>query len=91
MKGRILYGRNPPELVKEYTAAVGRMRALPSWITKGAIVGMQGGRDAVRDVWRTVKEYDVPLSAFWLQVSKLRFGFWFLEETVSMASADFLP
>lgn len=70
MKGRILYGQNPPELIKEYTAAVGRMRELPAWITKGVIVGMQGGHKAVRDVWRKVKEYDVPLSAFWLQVSK---------------------
>lgn len=67
MKGRILYGQNPPELIKEYTAAVGRMRELPAWITKGVIVGMQGGHKAVRDVWRKVKEYDVPLSAFWLQ------------------------
>ncbi|KAG0595030.1 hypothetical protein M758_UG132700 [Ceratodon purpureus] len=67
MKGRILYGQTPPELIKEYTAAVGRMRALPAWITKGAIVGMQGGHDAVREVWRKVREYDVPLSAFWLQ------------------------
>lgn len=68
MKGRILYGRTPAELIKEYTAAVGRMRELPAWITKGAIVGMQGGRDAVREVWRKVQAYDVPLSAFWLQV-----------------------
>lgn len=69
MKGRILHGRTPAELIEQYTAAIGRMRALPAWITKGAIVGMQGGHDAVRNVWQKLQDYDVPLSAFWLQVS----------------------
>lgn len=69
MRGRILHGGTPAELVREYTGAVGRMRALPAWIVKGAIVGMQGGDDRVRKVWNKLEDLDVPLSAFWLQVT----------------------
>jgi len=69
VQGRILQGHTPAELIKHYTAATGRMRELPSWITKGAIVGMQGGLQAVHQVWEKLQDLDVPLSAFWLQVS----------------------
>ncbi|CAK9222925.1 unnamed protein product [Sphagnum troendelagicum] len=67
VQGRILQGHTPAELIKHYTAATGRMRELPSWITKGAIVGMQGGLQAVHQVWEKLQDLDVPLSAFWLQ------------------------
>ena len=69
MKGRILHGSTPAELIREYTGAVGRMRELPAWVVKGAIVGMQGGHDQVRKVWNQLEDLDVPLSAFWLQVN----------------------
>ncbi|CAM6039394.1 unnamed protein product [Sphagnum compactum] len=46
------------------------MRELPSWITKGAIVGMQGGLQAVHQVWEKLQDLDVPLSAFWLQTDE---------------------
>jgi alpha-glucosidase (family GH31 glycosyl hydrolase) len=68
MRGRIVHGSTPAELIREYTGAVGRMRELPAWALKGAIVGMQGGPDKVRKVWRQLETLDVPLSAFWLQV-----------------------
>ncbi|KAI5071284.1 hypothetical protein GOP47_0013535 [Adiantum capillus-veneris] len=67
MEGRILHGRTPLQLIERYTEAIGRMRALPDWIVEGAVVGMQGGTQAVRDAWSKLKQADVPISAFWLQ------------------------
>ncbi|KAL3695387.1 hypothetical protein R1sor_009463 [Riccia sorocarpa] len=66
-QGRILHGRTPAEIIEQYTAAVGRMRELPAWILKGAIVGMQGGTHTVRKQWQQLKSLEVPLAAFWLQ------------------------
>jgi len=67
MKGRILYGESPKELIAEYTACTGRMRALPEWILDGAVAGMQGGTDKVRGVLRQLQEKDAPVAAVWLQ------------------------
>lgn len=67
MNGRILHGDSPPALIESYTAYAGRMRPLPDWILSGAVVGMQGGTEKVRDVWRRLQAHDVPLAAFWLQ------------------------
>lgn len=67
VQGRILDGDSPTELLTSYTESTGRPPVLPRWITSGAVVGMQGGTDAVRRVWDQLKDYDVPVSAFWLQ------------------------
>eukprot|EP00850_Spirogloea_muscicola_P010644 SM000063S20034 [mRNA] locus=s63:396349:401466:+ [translate_table: standard] len=67
MDGRILHGRSPLELIEQYTLSIGRMKRLPSWILKGAIVGMQGGADKVRSVWEQLHRLGAPLAAFWLQ------------------------
>lgn len=67
LSGRILQGESPAKLIEEYTSCVGRMRPLPDWILGGAVVGMQGGTERVRKVWRALKEYEVPVAAFWLQ------------------------
>ncbi len=67
MSGRILYGETPTELITEYTAFAGRMRPLPNWILDGAIVGMQGGTQRVRDVWQMLQQHNTPIAAFWLQ------------------------
>jgi hypothetical protein len=48
MRGSILVGATPPQLIERYTAIVGRMRQLPDWITGGAIVGMQVRPDSRR-------------------------------------------
>ncbi|HOH28264.1 MAG TPA: alpha-glucosidase [Candidatus Hydrogenedentes bacterium] len=65
--GRILQGDTPAGLVEEYTACTGRMRPLPDWIHEGAVVGMQGGTEKVRQVLAALKEHDTPIAAFWLQ------------------------
>jgi alpha-glucosidase len=67
MAGHILNGNSPQDLILAYTAASGRMRPLPDWITSGAVVGMQGGTDKVRLVWQQLRQYDTPVAAFWLQ------------------------
>ncbi|CAL4957297.1 unnamed protein product [Urochloa decumbens] len=67
VQGRILEGDSPVELLTSYTESTGRPPVLPRWIACGAIVGMQGGTDTVRRVWKQLQDYDVPVSAFWLQ------------------------
>ncbi len=67
MRGRILAGRTPLELIEEYTAYAGRMRTLPDWMLGGAIIGMQGGTTRVLEVHQRLREAGVPVAAYWLQ------------------------
>ncbi len=67
MRGRIFNGDSPAALIAAYTDFAGRMRPLPDWILEGAVVGMQGGTERVREVWAQLQAHDVPLAAFWLQ------------------------
>ena len=69
-RGRILAGGSPLELIEQYTLYSGRMRPLPQWITNGSIIGYEGGTAAVRTLWKQLQEAQVPVSAFWLQVSE---------------------
>ncbi|XP_065856529.1 uncharacterized protein [Euphorbia lathyris] len=66
-QGRILYGDSPSELIECFTETIGRPPELPKWIISGAVVGMQGGTEAVHHIWNELKSYKVPISAFWLQ------------------------
>jgi len=67
MQGNILFGESPAELIAAYTAAVGRMRPLPEWILDGAVVGLQGGTQKVREIYAKLQTHDTPLAAIWLQ------------------------
>lgn len=67
MEGKFLVGNSPQKLIEVYTNNTGRMRPLPDWIHKGAIVGMQGGTEEVYKKWKMLKKYNTPISAFWLQ------------------------
>ncbi len=67
MRGQILSGETPAELIEQYTEYSGRMRPLPGWILSGAVVGVQGGTDRVREVYRDLEAVDTPVAAFWLQ------------------------
>ncbi len=67
MAGRILHGRSPLELLETYTEWAGRMRPLPDWIGRGAVVGLQGGTERVREAHRILRAAGVPVAAFWLQ------------------------
>ncbi|XP_048225602.1 sulfoquinovosidase isoform X2 [Ricinus communis] len=66
-QGRIIYGNSPSDLIERLTETIGRPPELPKWIISGAVIGMQGGTEAVRRVWDELKAYKVPISAFWLQ------------------------
>lgn len=67
LMARVAYGATPLDRVEQYTEYSGRMRALPEWIHEGAIVGLQGGTEFVREVWEELEARDTPVSAFWLQ------------------------
>jgi sulfoquinovosidase len=67
LSGRILSGSNPEQLIEIYTAWAGRMRPLPDWVLEGAVVGMQGGTEKVRQVYEKLKSLGTPVAAFWLQ------------------------
>src|SRR5829696_1298016 len=67
MRGQILSGDTPAELIELYTAYSGRMRPLPEWILGGAVVGVQGGTDKVLDVYDELEALGTPVAALWLQ------------------------
>jgi alpha-glucosidase len=67
LTARAVSGETPLELVERYTGWAGRMRRLPDWVSAGAIIGMQGGDEKVREVWATLSDADTPIAAFWLQ------------------------
>jgi alpha-glucosidase len=67
MHGHIFAGATPLALIEAYTEIAGRMRPLPAWITRGAILGIQGGPDAVRTRLARFEEQGAPVAAVWLQ------------------------
>lgn len=67
MRGQILSGETPAELVGQYTEYSGRMRPLPEWILGGAVVGLQGGTDRVLQMSDRLDSLDAPVAALWLQ------------------------
>ena len=67
IKARIYAADSLKDTLKITTSYTGRMKPLPTWMDRGAILGMQGGTKAVRKALSTAKKYSIPLSAFWLQ------------------------
>lgn len=67
LRGRIVAGRTPAELLRATTAYTGRMRPLPAWIGDGAVVGVQGGTARVRALWEALRARGTPIAAFWIQ------------------------
>jgi alpha-glucosidase len=67
MRGQILSGDTPAELIEQYTEYSGRMRPLPQWILGGAVVGLQGGTDKVIESLDRLEALDAPVAAYWLQ------------------------
>ncbi|MEJ5223944.1 MAG: alpha-glucosidase [Anaerolineales bacterium] len=64
--GALINGSSPTEILASYTAPI-RMQPLPDWVHRGAIVGMQGGTEKVRQVWAQLQARNTPIAAFWLQ------------------------
>ena len=67
MCARVFIGSNPKTLIEAYTRLSGRMPMLPSWIQSGAVIGMQGGTEAVRSMAKRLQDAGAPVAAFWLQ------------------------
>ena len=67
IRGQILIGESPAELIERYTEYSGRMRPLPEWILGGAVVGVQGGTRRVLEISEKLEALDAPVAAFWLQ------------------------
>jgi alpha-glucosidase len=67
MRGRILFGATPLDLIENYTAYCGRMRALPDWVHQGAIVCVQGGTLVFREKMAKLRAAQIPLAGIWFQ------------------------
>ncbi|GIW43919.1 MAG: alpha-glucosidase [Candidatus Binatia bacterium] len=67
LRGHVYAGDTPLDLIAAHTRSSGRMRPLPEWVHRGAIVGMQGGTQRVRFVLQQLRELGTPVAAFWLQ------------------------
>ena len=67
LHAQILRGESPGALIRSYTEYAGRMRPMPAWVDRGAIVGIQGGTDIVRQRVADLQAAGVPLAGVWLQ------------------------
>jgi len=66
----VFVGKSPKEIITSYTAFSGRMKRLPDWLNKGAVVGIQGGTNAVLKMLSQIKQVvgsSDDIAGFWLQ------------------------
>ncbi len=64
---RLFVGETPLDIIERYTRFSGRMKPLPAWSTKGAIVGIQGGTETTLTAVTALQNEGASLSAVWLQ------------------------
>ena len=67
LRGRLMQGDTPLDLIESFTEYSGRMEPLPEWMNRGAVVGMQGGTDKVLSAFAKLQDLEAPIGAFWLQ------------------------
>ncbi len=67
MHGRILYGKEPLDIVESFTRYSGRMSPLPAWSQKGAVVRVHGGTDKVRKAVETLIAHKTPIAGVWIE------------------------
>ena len=69
LNGIAIAGGSPKELISSYTAWAGRMPKTPTWANKGAILGLEGGTDAVKAAVDLIKRNAsaTPLAGVWMQ------------------------
>lgn len=65
--GMFARASNMFDAVEMLTAYTGRMPALPSWVDKGAVLGIQGGQSKVNRIVEHGLSLDCPIAAVWLQ------------------------
>lgn len=54
-------------LANNLTNYLGRQPLLPDWVYDGAILGIQGGTEIVKEKLETVKKYDTKVAGVWCQ------------------------
>jgi alpha-glucosidase len=67
MRGRIIFGQQPLDLIEEYSSFSGRVRELPSWAHDGVIVAAEGGSATVNALLTKLIDAKVPLVGLWIQ------------------------
>jgi len=67
LRARLLEGDTPLKLIQSFTAYSGRMRMLPDWIHRGAVIGMTGGTEKVLETLELLRAHEVELAGFFLQ------------------------
>ena len=67
VKFKVFHGKTLKDVVSSLTTVTGRMKALPAWTQKGAIVGLQGGQDKVERDYKFLKDQGIPIKAVWMQ------------------------
>jgi len=53
--------------VQKLAMKYGEQAKLPSWVTRGSIIGLQGGSDRVLEIYRSSIMRDIDVSAIWIQ------------------------
>lgn len=67
VRGRILAGKTPLELIERYTEFAGRMPRLPDWVDDGAIVALARPLDESLALVTRMRNAGVQISAVWNQ------------------------
>ncbi|XP_070561503.1 sulfoquinovosidase-like isoform X3 [Ptychodera flava] len=55
------------ELIQKLSGFLGTMPAMPEWLYKGAVLGIQGGTDAMLGYIDQADKYGIQVSAVWIQ------------------------
>ena len=64
---RIETGETYLEIAEKLSAVLGRQPELPDWVYEGAILGLQGGTETVKELVDRTLEGDVAVSGIWCQ------------------------
>lgn len=80
MRGQLLSGANPLDIIQQYSEYTGRMQDLPRWFSEKGILGLQGGTQEVLDSVERLKQY-VQSHFVNLTVSDVLGGVWLQDWT----------
>lgn len=67
LKGGIIYSDNIKSAINSYTSHEGRPIVPKEWILEKPVFGIQGGTEKVLEIVSKMKEYNIPISAVWIQ------------------------
>ncbi|MCY4381132.1 MAG: alpha-glucosidase [Proteobacteria bacterium] len=64
---RLNSGSSIGDLLREFAQAFGTTKPLPNWVHRGAMLGIQGGEDRVRETVKRLRALNAELSSVWIQ------------------------